>query len=468
MCWSFALAAFVAAACASGCTSDELIVEVTADGLEAPGDLDQFCLAVADTNPAGGEFARQYTIGTGGVAGLPQTLVVDPGEAQRAIVWARGYAGGIERAQDVEVIEFGGQDEQVLTLRACAEATAGQVSEMDRIGVPDGAVLAGTLGRTGVELVMASADSGAIVAVRGSSLTTLEHAAPLGPAEGVHRSITFDADGDCDDDALIVGTDGSASVWLRAPDGSFAISEGAIDDAPTSRAVASADVDGDGDIDVALAGATELAIFINDGTGSFTRLASEPQGDGATGIRDLAAGDIDGDGIPDLIAARFDDMNVAALPPRVLLNRGAGVFRTAPGALPDVALDVSAMALRDLDGDGALDWLIARPAAGPSLYMGRGDGRLDNQSFVRLPQVEPFEVASIAVGDLDGDCAIDLAFGPASGGAVRLYMGDGQGAWTDGGDGPIDGEQVALIDVDADGALDLLSISGGTELSWAR
>ncbi len=166
----------------------------------------------------------------------------------------------------------------------------------------------------------------------------------------------------------------------------------------------------------------------------------------------------------DLVAGRGAE---AAAPSRVLFNNGEGGFATAAGALPEVPFQVRALALRDLDGDGFPDLVLGGVAMSVHFYVNRTDGRLEDLSFVRLPNVDPVDAVSIAAGDWDGDCFADLVIGLAGGGEPLSWRGSEEGDLVEDGPAAAAGEQVLFGDGDDDGDLDLFAIEGGAALGWA-
>ena len=441
------------------CAEQAVVVEVRAEGLVVPGDVDALCLGVGDSDESGGEFARRYRIGEGGLDGLPQTLTVEPGEASTAFAWARGSWRGIEVARDAARFEFG-VDEVVLTLAACPGGPGGAPAQIDRASVPPGSRLALSLGRTGSEL-LAVGEGGAALLEAGAGLETRGGQLP-DPGEGAPLDLVpFDADGDCDDDALVVLADGATALWRREADGSFVAADGGPDE-QGAAAAAAADVDEDGDLDLAVGGPGGLTVWLNDGAGRFARHPNDVAGDGATDVVRLAFGDFDGDGAIDLVAGRG---GAEAAPPRVLFNDGSGGFSTAPAALPELPRRIRALAVADVDGDGVTDLVAAGLDMPITLYVSRGDGRLEDRSFVSLPAVDPVDVTSLAAADWDGDCLADLIVGLADGGALS-WRGDAAGRMVDDGSPAAAGSIVLLGDADDDGDRDLLA-ADGDELGWA-
>lgn len=218
-------------------------------------------------------------------------------------------------------------------------------------------------------------------------------------------------------------------------------------DAAHSMAAQAADLDGDGDIDLAIA--VEYGrnrVLLNDGTGRFT----EARLDGPTGDHeDVAIADYDGDGDLDLVFVGEDDQVTG-----YHLNDGRGNFTEVTERLPGRAIS-NTVAAADLDGDGSPDLAVAN--AGPDfIWINDGTGRFTDESAARLPGFDDVS-QDIAVGDVNGDGHPDLVFGNEE--RNRLYLKDGTGRFTDAPlplrQTPEETRDVHLVDVDADGDLDL-------------
>jgi len=187
---------------------------------------------------------------------------------------------------------------------------------------------------------------------------------------------------------------------------------------------------------------------------------------GQAGAALAGLGDIDGDGVGDVVVAapggRTDDEGRAY----VLRGPFAGEYALEDGiryrAEPGVG---EALAVGDVDGDGAVDLLLGAPDldAG-AVYLVRGpldDGRrlaADDAWF--LGDTRDAEAgAALAVGDLDGDGVGDLAVGlpGADGGrgAVVLLRGPASGTVAE-----IDADLV-LTGVTETGAAGAALASGG-------
>jgi hypothetical protein len=429
------VAALAATVLAAGC-SDAIVVRVDGD-LPIGRGVDSMCLAVADRDPAGGHVGQRYPL-----AELPQTLRVEPGEASEARAWVVGYRAGVPIARDASALDFG--DDVTLRLDRCYAAPGGAPTAR---GEPQGAanaVLATVVGRNGTRVLAAGATSSTFVDVDAAgALVELPGPPQLGGP--VRAAVAFDADGDCDDDLVIVA-DGAPPALARDEGATFDAA-GAIGDT-AMRAAAAADVDRDGDIDVVVGGGGTLALHRNDGSGRFV---FDPAALTATGfvtdVTALAFGDLDADGSVDLVVGQ------ASGPIRAFAGAagGGGLFTGAPGVLPDAPVAVASLRLADADGDADPDLWVAVDGGPARLYVDR-EGALEDQSFIRLPQPAP-EAAGFAVGGWDDDCAIDAVVAAPVGGA--LWRGDGTGTLVADGAAPA-ATAAELADLDDDGDPDLV------------
>ena len=124
----------------------------------------------------------------------------------------------------------------------------------------------------------------------------------------------------------------------------------------------------------------------------------------------IVVGDLDGDGVLDLVVG---DAVAAAGGVNVLLGRGGG--RLAEALRYPVAQFPTALAVADLDRDGALD-VAAASYDGLAVLIGRGDGTL-RLGPAYSAGTNP---TGLAVGDFDGDGALDAAVTSDSSASVLL------------------------------------------------
>jgi len=215
------------------------------------------------------------------------------------------------------------------------------------------------------------------------------------------------------------------------------------------------DLNGDAKLDIATANrlGNDVSVFLNAGEGSFLSrrdYATSP------GPNSLAIADVDADGNADLVTGSQGE-GVGAV--TVLLNSGDGSFgarREYPtGATP------SSVAVGNLDGDRAQDIAVAIvdddvSGSGAIAILGNdGDGAFVARRVYPLG-VDP---ASIAMGDLNGDGSADLATANSYAGTVSVLLNDGGGAFSTRRDYATGdwAPSVVIGDLNADGKADLVA-----------
>lgn len=156
-------------------------------------------------------------------------------------------------------------------------------------------------------------------------------------------------------------------------------------------------------------------------------------------------GDLDGDGDEDIIASTATTLVWFA-------NLGSSSFGPAQ---PIVAATTGAASLVvvDLNADGRKDLLTLSSNFGavtPFINLGGG--------FVAGTSLSVFASSgtNLVAGDLNNDSKIDFTVNN------RVYRGDGAGGFTSPGSTPVLPPRTQLIDLDNDGAPDLVSAGGGS------
>lgn len=164
-----------------------------------------------------------------------------------------------------------------------------------------------------------------------------------------------------------------------------------------------------------------MTILLGNGTGSFPKVVNVAAG---FNPRTLAVADVNGDGKPDLIVATGVDAASSSFQISIFLGKGDGTF-SAPLAVPVPAGETpNAIAMLDLDGDGAFDIVLGDCCADASTVYFRGNG--DGTFAPAVPFYGGNDVRAIAVGDWNGDGKPDLALAyspsinPSSSGIVAL------------------------------------------------
>lgn len=217
--------------------------------------------------------------------------------------------------------------------------------------------------------------------------------------------------------------------------------------------IVAGDFNGDGNLDLALATNDNetLSVLLGDGTGNFT--AAPASSITVTGTPVLVQ-DFNGDGIPDILLS--DETNGLIT---VLLGNGDGTFRVAPGSPIATNYGSYPVVAADFNGDGIPDLALA---GGYYLVvlLGNGDG-----SFTEVPisssSISEANFSSMVVGDFNGDGIPDLAALALSGDSVSIYLGNGDGTFTQGASVTTSsisaGSPITLAtgDFNGDGKLDL-------------
>jgi hypothetical protein len=264
-----------------------------------------------------------------------------------------------------------------------------------------------------------------------------------------------DVDNDGDLDAVFANdlVSNRNQVCLGDGVGGFACHD--IGDAHQSVGVALGDVDQDGNVDAVFAnyGTADSEVCLGNGNGAFfcDPIGVEPAG------QDVALGDVDGNGTLDAV---FANSNIVTgfTDNRLCRGDGNGVFTCSgigEGTYNSFGLD-----LADIDNDGDLDAVFAAFDDPSRVCLGTGTG-----AFFCADLAPPRQTRGIAIGDFDGDGAMDVALGNDSGAGApnQVCWGAGNGTFTcsDAGTAIDPTQDVTAGDVNRDGIDDVLFLNDG-------
>ena len=219
------------------------------------------------------------------------------------------------------------------------------------------------------------------------------------------------------------------------------------------------DIEADGDLDIVLGSPDGLPTALrNNGDGTFLEI--QPF-EGISGLRGFAWADLDADGDPD--AALIDGAEKL----HVFSNQRQGQF--AERQLPSNFPSVRAINVADINSDGVMD-LVALQTDGTIVRLSdRNEGQeweTAQIATLRDAPVQPGSDIRLRIADLDNNGGLDLLLvstsEPAKSAGALVWLSDDKGSFKLMNDQAVGLAQTFdTADLNGDGRLDVLSISGG-------
>lgn len=257
-------------------------------------------------------------------------------------------------------------------------------------------------------------------------------------------------------DAYAAASTTANNLWINSGSGTFT-RQSTGNPSGGSEGAALGDLDGDGDVDVfeITAEGQGNFVYFNNGNGVFTDSGQE-LGDTSRRAAGVALGDLDGDGDLDAFVG-YGGLSATGLDiDRVFFNDGTGVFIDSGQSLGD--LECWGLDLGDLDGDGDLDAVVANGGFGAqqptTVWLNDGKGIFTDSGQA----LGSYSGRDALLADFDDDGDLDAFILTLNGEANRVWLNDGSGVFTDsglalGGASSLGG---AVGDIDGDGDLDVL------------
>jgi hypothetical protein len=141
----------------------------------------------------------------------------------------------------------------------------------------------------------------------------------------------------------------------------------------------------------------------------------------------IAIGDLNGDGLPDVAmtgVVNGIDPHMSVL--ATFMNLGGGLLGAPTTYDFLLGTNIASVAIGDFNGDGAADIVLGLVSTAPLLLLNEGDGGFAAPTPLPVPlHTDGLGVVGAAVQDFNCDGLLDMAFGLSGGIVVLLNEGDG-------------------------------------------
>jgi len=286
----------------------------------------------------------------------------------------------------------------------------------------------------------------------------------LSPATWIATWIaTGDLNGDNRPD-LVIAANSKANRFLLNSGGALPF-EGVTDSVITAdehltEAIAAADLNGDNRADIVAAnrGQANRVYFNNTTAAPFDGVTGEDLSANTDDTAAVLVADFNHDAFPDILVGNDGQANRLFLNNKTVDPFGGVV----PADISADAHETMALAAADVNGDNKIDLIVGNWGQPNRLYLNNGTSAPFMDVSGSDITADADFTSSLALGDVNGDQKPDLVAGNLSG-ASRLYLNNGTStpfAGVAGADilaSSHNVHQIALIDIDHDGDLDLLA-----------
>ncbi len=261
------------------------------------------------------------------------------------------------------------------------------------------------------------------------------------------------------------GTSGYASYfYLANPSGGYFPGVQIGNTTPTMAAIAIGDLVGTGYTDLVARCENSTMIYMWDpAINSFDPGMALSQNDGGS-FGSVAIADLYGNGHNDIVVATNSAPDIFIYK-NTYENGTWGHFDTAPIVINTTAYGSdSTVVVGDATGNGQPDIVIGKTNANDIVLLNDGYGNFSTSDMIVLPTPPGgnTNVQYMAIGDVVGNGHPDIVAANDTGGPDVYYQNDGNGQFTafdigPGGSNSVNGGGIRLVDLNHDGALDVVA-----------